>query len=300
MAYHHAHGPAGYGRAFAIGVTLNLAFVALEVFYGSGARSLALIGDAVHNFGDVFALLLAWGASRLVQQRATLHYTYGMRRTSIFAALINAVLLLVITGALAWEAIRRFGAPDVVNGQTVTWVAAAGIAVNALTALLFWSGRQHDLNLRGAFLHMVADAVVAAGVVVSGLLILLTGQPWIDPLVSLVIAAVLLAGTWGLLRESINLSLDAVPEGIDTERVQSYLRQLSGVLAVHDLHIWGMSTTETELTVHLVTHDNCSDAFLSETARQLHDRFGIEHTTLQLETNDPDHPCESCPPFSLA
>jgi cobalt-zinc-cadmium efflux system protein len=297
MAHHHDHGPANFGRAFAIGVTLNLGFVLLELFYGSVSHSLALIGDAAHNFSDVFALVLAWGASVLVQRRATLHYTYGMRRTSIFAALINAVLLTV-TGGLAWETIRRFSQPDAVSGQTMMWVAAVGIVVNTLTALLFLSGRKQDLNLRAAFLHMVADAVVAAGVVVSGGLILLTGWSWLDPLVSLVIAIVLLVGTWGLLRESVNLALDAVPEGIDTLKVQEYLRRLPGVQSVHDLHIWGMSTTEVALTAHLVMNEAGSDAFLAQTAHELHDTFGIEHSTLQVETGDPSHPCQNCEPLT--
>ncbi len=299
MAHDHQHGNANYGSAFAIGVTLNFAFVLLELFYGSVSHSLALIGDAVHNFSDVFALLLAWGASILVQRRATLRYTYGMRRTSIFAALINAVLLLIVTGGLAWEAIRRFSQGSTVSGLTVIWVAAVGIAVNTITALLFMSGRKKDLNLRGAYLHMAADAAVATAVVVSGFLILLTGLVWIDPLMSLIIAIVVVLGTWELLRESINLALDAVPEGIDSEKVQDYLLRLPGVHDVHDLHIWGMSTTEAALTVHLVAEGNCSDAFLTRTARQLHDTFGIEHSTLQLETGDPAHPCESCPPLSV-
>lgn len=295
---HHHHGPSSYGRAFAIGVALNLGFVILELFYGNLSHSLALVGDAAHNFSDVFALLLAWGASVLVRRRATQHYTYGMRRTSILAALINAVLLLIAIGGIALEAIQRLGQPATVSGETVIWVAAAGIAVNAATALLFFSGRNNDLNIRGAFLHMAADALVSVGVVITGGIILLTGWAWLDPVVSLVISAVILVGTWGLLRESINLALDAVPQGIDTSRVQEYLQRLPGVLSVHDLHIWAMSTTETALTCHLVVGNGpCDDAFLTQTASELHDSFGIEHVTLQRETGDPAHACNGCEPL---
>jgi cobalt-zinc-cadmium efflux system protein len=297
MAHNHDHGPANFGRAFAVGVTLNLGFVLIELIYGNAAHSLALIGDAAHNFSDVFALLLAWGASVLVRRRATLHYTYGMRRTSIFAALINAVLLLMVTGGLAWEAVRRFNQLDAVNGQTVMLIAAIGFVVNSVTALMFLSGREKDLNLRGAFIHMAADALVAAGVVVSGGLILFTGWSWIDPLVSLIIAAVLLLGTWGLLRESVNLALDAVPENIDTLKVQDHLRHLQHVQDIHDLHIWAMSTTEIALTAHLVMNQSCSDAFLTQTAQQLQETFGIEHTTLQVEAGDPLYPCQCCEPL---
>ncbi|MHB8627614.1 MAG: cation diffusion facilitator family transporter [Aggregatilineales bacterium] len=294
----HQHSPTNYGRAFGIGVALNLGFVLLELFYGSASHSLALIGDAAHNFSDVFALLLAWGASILVRRRATQHFTYGFRRTSILAALINAVILLLVTGGIILEALQRISQPEAVSGLTVMAIAVVGIVINTATALLFMSGRKDDLNIRGAFTHMAADALVALGVVIAGGAILLTGWTWLDPVISLVIAAVLLAGTWGLLRESVNLSLDAVPEGINTPKVQEYLLHLPGVLSIHDLHIWGMSTTETALTVHLVTHEKCSDAFLSQAAQQLHNSFGIEHTTLQVESGDSVHPCLSCPPLN--
>ncbi len=292
---HHEHGTANYGRAFTIGVALNLGFVILEVVYGSTAHSLALLGDAAHNFGDVFALLLAWGASILVRQRTTRQYTYGMRRASILAALINAVLLLLITGGIAWEAIRRFNQPDRISGGTLMWVAAVGIAVNAATAMLFYSGRKSDLNLRGAFLHMAADALVALGVVITGGLILLTGWFWLDPIISLIIAGVILIGTWNLLSRSVSLALDGVPEGIDTVEVRDHLAHLPGVLTVHDLHIWGMSTTETALTAHLVVNDvSCDDTFLMRATNELHDSFGIEHVTLQRELGDLADQCNDC------
>ena len=297
MAHQHNHEPSNNGRAFAFGVALNLGFVGFELICGQAAGSLSLIGDAAHNFSDVFALLLAWGASILVRRRATPHYTYGMRRTSILAALINACLLLVVTGAIGLEAIRRLSQSNPVSGGTVVGVAALGIVINTATALMFAAGRKHDLNQRAAFQHMAADALVAAGVVVSGVLIALTGWQWIDPVMSLIIAAILLISTWHLLRESLDLALDAVPDGIDTLAVQNYLLDLPGVQTVHDLHIWAMSTTETALTAHLVMSRDPDNSFLRDAAGQLHDQFGIEHTTLQIETDDPGYECESCPPL---
>ena len=292
MAHHHDHGPANYSRAFAIGVVLNVAFVLVEAFYGYRAHSLALVADAGHNLSDVLSLVLAWGASILARRQPTARRTYGLRRSSILAALVNAVVLLIAVGAIAWEAIRRFSAPNPVAGGTVIWVAAVGIVINTVTALLFFSGRKGDMNIRGAFLHMAADAGVSLGVVLAGIAILATGWLWLDPLVSLVIVAVILVGTWGLLRDSVNLALDAVPEDIDVTRVKAYLMDLPGVDDVHDLHIWGMSTTETALTVHLVMPDATDgDALLSRVCRELHDAFGIEHATLQVERGDPAYPC---------
>lgn len=285
MAHHHEHGLANYGRAFAIGVTLNFGFVLVELIYGSAAHSLALIGDAAHNFSDVFALLLAWGASLLVRRHATQHFTYGFRRTSILAALINAVILPLVTGGIILEALQRLSHPDMVSGVTVMAIAAVGIVINGATALLFMSGRKDDLNIRGAFTHMAADALVAFGVVIAGGAILLTGWMWLDPVISLVIAAVLLAGTRGLLRESVNLSLDAVPENINTAKVQKYLTHLPGVRSIHNLHIWGMSTTETALTTHLVMQDaTCDDTFLEQVADQLHELFDIEHVSCSAKS----------------
>jgi cobalt-zinc-cadmium efflux system protein len=294
MGHGHSHGGVSYGRAFAIGVALNLAFVAVEFVYGRLAHSLALVADAGHNLSDVLGLLMAWGAAALARRHPSPGRTYGMRRSAILAALANAVVLLVAVGAIAWEAVRRFDEPNPVVGSTVIWVALAGIAVNTATALLFASGRKGDLNIRGAFLHMAADAGVSLGVVVSGAVIIFTGWQWLDPVVSLVIAAVIIAGTWGLLRDSVNLALDAVPEGIDEREVKDYLAGLPTCAEVHDLHIWGMSTTESALTAHLVMgRAVCDDAFLAQIARELHDRFGIEHATLQVENGNLAYPC-SC------
>ena len=295
----HSHGPANYNRAFAIGVTLNIAFASAEILYGYFANSLALVADAGHNFSDVIGLLLAWGASHLSQRRPSERRTYGLRSSSILAALFNAVILLVAVGAIAWEAVRRFSVPAEVAGTTIIWVALIGILINTATAMLFISGRKNDLNIRGAFLHMAADAAVSAGVVIAGIAILYTGWNWIDPVVSLVIAAVITAGTWGLLRESVDLALHAVPEGIDPVAVSTYLESLPGVTAVHDLHIWGMSTTETALTAHLVKPDhNEDDKLIAQASKELHDHFGIEHTTLQWERDDSTCPsggaCETC------
>ncbi len=296
MARHHDHAPANFSRAFAVGVTLNTAFVVLEVVFGLLAHSLALVADAGHNLSDVLGLLLAWGASALAQRRPSTRRTYGLRRSSILAAVVNAVALLVITGGMGWEAIRRFGDPGAVAGQTVIWVAAVGVLINGVTALLFAAGRTGDLNVRGAFLHLAADAGLSLGVVGTGVVILATGWHWLDPAASLVIGLVILIGTWDLLRDSVNLALDAVPEAVDVGAVATYLAGLPAVAEVHDLHVWGLSTTETALTAHLVMPDGSSgDALLAQTCRELHDRFGIEHATLQIERGDPAHPCRLAP-----
>ena len=304
MAHDHSHGhshaPANFGRAFAIGVALNTGFVVIEATFGFLSHSLALVADAGHNLSDVLGLLLAWGASILVRRSPTARRTYGLRRSSILAALFNAVFLLVAIGAIAWEAVGRFRHPEPVAGGTVIWVALVGIAVNTATALLFMSGRKDDLNIRGAFLHMAADAGVSLGVVVAGVIILFTGWQWLDPVVSLAIVAVILVGTWGLLRDSVNLALDAVPENIDTADVTAYLAALPGVTEVHDLHIWAMSTTETALTALLVIPDGrVGDALLARTCAELHDRFGIEHATMQIERGDPAHPCGLAPAHTV-
>ena len=292
MAHNHDHGPINYSRAFAIGIALNVAFIAAELIYGRLAHSLALIADAGHNLSDVLSLALAWGASILARRQPSPRRTYGLRRSSILAAVINAVVLLIAIGAIAWEAIQRFAEPAPVAGQTVIWVAMLGIAINGATALLFMAGRKHDLNIRGAFLHMVADAGVSLGVVLAGLAMLTTGWTWLDPVVSLLIAAVILVGTWGLLRDSVNLALDAVPEEIDVAEIEAYLAMLPGVKGIHDLHIWGMSTTEAALTCHLVVPAGAGqDALLTRATRELHDRFGIEHATLQVETGEATCSC---------
>jgi cobalt-zinc-cadmium efflux system protein len=292
MGHGHDHGAADYGRAFAIGVVLNLGFVVVEFLYGQLAHSLALVADAGHNLSDVLALLLAWGAAVLARRRPTPGRTYGMRRSSILAALVNAIVLLVAVGAIAWEAVRRFSEAPPVGGKTVIGVAVIGMVINTVTALLFLSGRQGDLNIRGAFVHMAADAGVSLGVVLTGVAILATGWLWLDPVVSVVIVVVILRGTWDLLRDAVNLALDAVPEGVNLHGVGQYLAGLPKVVDVHDLHIWGMSTTETALTAHLVmTEAVCDDAFLARIEGELHTLFGIEHTTIQVETGNPAYPC---------
>ena len=288
----HSHAPASYSRAFAIGIALNLAFVAAEALYGLRANSLALLADAGHNFTDVLGLLLAWGAAILSKRLPTARRTYGVRRFSILAALANGLLLLIAICVLAWEAIGRFSHPEPVASGIVMWVAAAGIAVNAITALMFASGRKGDVNIRGAFLHMAADAAVSAAVVIAGLVISLTGLAWIDPAMSLVVVVVIALGTWGLLRESIDLALDAVPRGVSPETVEAYLHDLPGVREVHDLHIWGMSTTEAALTAHLIKPALVDDdVFLRAVCKELHGRFGIEHATIQIERGHGPIPC---------
>ncbi len=289
--HEHAHAPKDFGRAFALGAALNVAFIAVEVVFGLAAHSLALVADAGHNLSDVLGLLMAWGAAVLSRRKPTVRHTYGFRKSSILAALGNALFLLVALGAVAWESIRRFWEPTVVNGGTVMAVAAAGIVVNGATALLFLSGRKGDLNVRGAFLHMVGDAAVSAGVVVAGIVIAFTGWAWLDPAVSLVIVALIVVGTWGLLRDSVYLSMDAVPPGIDPGAVQRFLGDLPGVREVHDLHVWAMSTTETALTAHLVVPGHHrGDELLHRACEGLHKRFEIRHATLQIERGEAECP----------
>jgi cobalt-zinc-cadmium efflux system protein len=292
----HAHAPKDFGRAFLLGVVLNSGFVAAEFVYGISANSLALIADAGHNLSDVLGLLLAWGASALVKRSPTSRFTYGLRSTSILAALGNAVLLLVVTGGIAWEAISRFRTPAEIDSMTVIAVAALGVVVNLGTALLFISGRKDDLNIRAAFMHMAGDAAISLGVVIAGFAILYTGWQWLDPLVSLTIAVLVIAGTWGLLRDSMNLALHAVPDGIDSAKVKLYLGSIDGVTEVHDLHIWGMSTTETALTAHLVMPQGYpGDSFRNRICEELHERFRIAHSTLQVELADSSEKCRLAP-----
>ena len=286
----HSHSPKSFGTAFAIGVTLNFAFVVLEVVFGIFAHSLALVADAGHNMGDVLGLVFAWAASVLMKLPATERRTYGFRSSSILAALFNAIFLLVSVGAIAWEAIRRFGIAVEVAGNIVIWVSLVGIAINTVTAVMFMSGRKSDLNIRGTFMHMAADAAVSASVVVAGVAILLTGLHWIDPVVSLMISAVIIWGTWGLFRDSVNLALQAVPAEINLREVGRYLANLPNVTAVHDLHVWPMSTTQTALTVHLeMPAGPPGDEFLHEVCEHLHEQFAIEHSTIQVEQD-----AESC------
>jgi cobalt-zinc-cadmium efflux system protein len=281
----HAHAPpADFGRAFLIGTLLNVTFVAVEAFYGFLSNSVALIADAGHNLSDVLGLLLAWGAATLSKRGPSANFTYGLRRSSILSALFNAVFLLVAIGAIAFEAVRRLDNPQPVEGGIVMAVAAVGILVNGITAWLFARGSKHDLNIRGAFLHMAADAAVSAGVVISGLLILQTGWLWLDPVTSLVVVAVILVGTWGLLRRSVNMALDRVPEHIPPAEVVAELEALPGVTRVHDLHIWSLSTTDVALTCHLVMPGGVTgDRSLRNVSDRLHHRFGIGHTTIQIE-----------------
>jgi cobalt-zinc-cadmium efflux system protein len=283
----HSHAPPDNNMAFAIGVALNAAFVVAEVVFGLAANSLALLSDAGHNLSDVLGLLIAWGAVHLGKSLPTKHRTYGMRRSSILAALVNAVVLLIVVGGITWEAVTRLGHPEEVAADTVMWVAAVGIAINTITALMFMAGRKKDLNIRGAFLHMAGDAAISAGVVVAGLVIRVTGWHWLDPAVSIAIGVLIVWGTWGLLRESVNLAMDAVPEGIDLHAVERYLAALPGVQSVHDLHIWGMSTTESALTVHLVMPElPGSDAFLDRICHDLRHDHEIGHVTVQIEHGD--------------
>jgi cobalt-zinc-cadmium efflux system protein len=297
---HHGHGhhhaPTDFGRAFALGIGLNLAFVVAEAVFGVLSGSLALLADAGHNLSDVLGLALAWAASILGRRAPSSRFTYGLRGSSILAAVANALLLAVACGAIAWEAIGRFGTPHEVKSTTVIAVAAVGIVVNGLTALLFMRGRHDDLNVRGAYLHMVADAAVSFGVVVTGVVMLFTDWRWLDPLVSLVIVVVILVGTWGLFRDSMQLALAGVPRSIDLGAVRAFLRARAGVVDVHDLHIWAMSTTEVALTAHLVMPEgSAGDAFLGELCRDLEHRFGIHHATVQVERGDGAHPCKLAP-----
>jgi cobalt-zinc-cadmium efflux system protein len=289
----HSHAPTDFGRAFAIGIALNIGFVAVEVVAGLLSGSMALVADAGHNLSDVLSLLLAWGAAKLAKRPATERFTYGYRSSTILAALANAVLLLVALGVILAETVQRLGDPQQIDSSLVMVVAGAGIIVNGGTALLFARGRHGDLNIRGAFLHMAADAVISLGVVVSAALVWWTGMLWIDPVTSLVIVAVIGWGTWGLLKESVELGMMGVPHGIDAVAVRVYLGSLNGVESVHDLHIWSMSTTQAALTAHLVMPvASPDDAFLREATRQLDQRFGIAHATLQVERNA--IACASC------
>ncbi|MDN3646137.1 cation diffusion facilitator family transporter [Pontixanthobacter aestiaquae] len=280
----HSHVPADFGRAFAIGIVLNTAFVIVEATYGFLSGSMALVADAGHNLSDVLALLVAWGASIAAKRAPTTRFTYGYKSSTILAALANAALLLIAIGAIFYETLHRMTDPQPIEGMTVVIVASIGIAINAFTALLFMKGSKDDLNIRGAYLHMAADALVSAGVVLAGLAIIWTGALWIDPAVSLIIVAVIAWGTWGLLKDSVKMGLLGVPEGISEADVRTYLSGLAGVNEVHELHIWPMSTTETALTAHLVMPaGHPGDVFLHDIARQLNHHHQINHATIQIE-----------------
>jgi cobalt-zinc-cadmium efflux system protein len=301
QAHGHSHVPKDFGTAFAIGTALNTGFVVVEAVTGVLANSMALLADAGHNLSDVLGLLMAWGASVLVRRRPTLEYTYGFGSSTILAALANVVLLLVAVGAIAWEAVQRIAHPPAVAGTTVIVVAGLGILVNGFTAWLFASGRNDDVNIRGAYVHMAADAAISLGVVIAGFIMLMTDWNWLDPLASLVIVAIIIWGTWGLLRDTTRLALHGVPAGIDPAKVQSRLAALPGVASLHDLHIWPMSTTETALTCHLVIPDgHPGDAFILKATKMLHEEFEIRHATLQFEVGS-EAPCglgDGCMPHA--
>src|SRR3989449_6346445 len=290
----HHHAPRDYGVAFAVGIGLNFAFVVVEAVYGVLAHSTALLADAGHNLSDVFVVTLAWGASTLARRGPSERFTYGLRSSSILVALLNAALLLVVTGGIAWEAINRLASPAPVAGETVIWVALVGILINGASAMLFARDRRRDINMRGAFLHLAADAAVSLGVVVAGIGIVFTGWLWLDPLARLVLAVGIGWSNRGLLRDSVALALNAVPEHIDPRVVRSYLSLLAGVAEVHDLHIWAMSTTETALTVHLVIPGgHPGDAFMAEVCRELRARYHVHHATIQIEPGAQQ--CEPAP-----
>jgi len=285
--HRHRFAPARLNFVFAFGVGLNVAIVALQAGYGLVAHSTALLADAGHNLGDVLSLLVAWGAASLAKLPPTERFTYGLRSTSIMAAVFNALFLLVVMGGIAWEAIRRFSEPVAVQGNIVMAVAGIAIVMNGISAWLFAPGRHGDINIRGAFLHMLSDALVSLGVVVAGGLIVLTGWSWIDPVATLAVVGVIVFGTWDLLKDSFQMALAAVPEGIDPGKVRLYLSELPGVRRVHDLHIWPLSTTQTALTCHLVMPDgHPGDHFTSRIAENLHAQFNIEHSTLQIEISE--------------
>jgi cobalt-zinc-cadmium efflux system protein len=285
----HQDAPADFGRAFLIGIFLNTGFIVLEAIFGLLSDSLALLADAAHNLTDVLGLVMAWTAGELAKKASSLRRTYGWKRATVLAALFNALLLLVGVGAIVWEAVQRFRQPPHVEGGTVIWVAALGIVVNGASALLFMSGRKEDLNVRGAFLHMAADAAVSAGVMLSGAVILFTGWGWLDPLVSLLVALVILLSTWQLFTDSLNMTLDAVPPSVDPAVVRAYLAGLPEVAGIHHLHIWSLSTTEIALTAHLTKRTaTLDDALLARIREDLLHRYGIGHATIQFE----GAPCE--------
>ncbi len=288
---HHHHAPASFGTAFAVGTALNLGFVAVQVGYGIAAHSLALLADAAHNFGDVLGLLAAWWASILARRAPSARRSYGAGRGTILASLANAVVLLLGCGAIAVESVQRFADPAQVGGNTVMAVAALGILINGATALMFMRGREHDLNIRGAFLHMAADALVSAGVVIAGLVISLTAWQWLDPLTSLAIVAVIVAGTWGLLKESLHLAMDGVPNKVSLPDIEAALLTLPSVIEVHDLHVWSLSTTQIALTAHLVCDGPEDPALLRAACTLVHDRFDIDHPTFQLESPEAAEAC---------
>lgn len=298
----HGHGGHGHGlpadgsqRAFALSSALNVAFVVVEFTYGAIAGSTALVADAAHNLGDVLGLLLAWGASRLHGWGPTKTRTYGFRKSTVLASLTNALLLVFTVGAVVWEAMGRFGAPHAVNGRIVLWVAALGVAINAGSALLLLRGAHRDLNVRGAYLHMLADAAVSLAVVFAGLVLHVRPQwSWVDPAVSIGVSAVVLWGAWGLLRQALHLTLDGVPEHLDADAVRETLGELPGVVTVADLHVWALSTSESALTAHLVVGPDASASLAHDAGCKVREIYGIGHTTIQIDVGAPDQKCAHC------
>lgn len=292
MPHNHSRTTSNYNLSFAIGISLNVIFVLIEASYGVIADSLALIADAWHNLSDVVSLLLAWGANYLASRPATSRRTYGLRRVTIMASLFSSILLLFSLGGIAWEAIQRLADPSSADGIIIIVVAAIGVVINTATALLFVSGQKHDLNIRGAYLHMAADAGISAGVVIAGGAIMLTSWLWIDPVISLLIVVVVLIGTWNLLKDSLNLSIDAVPKAINMSELREYLSGLDNVSQIHDLHVWALSTRQNALSVHLVrTQESLDNTFLNEIQEYLHHNFNIEHVTVQVEKDSSTNSC---------
>ena len=293
--HNHTHVQIDYNKAFAFGIILNVIYIIVEFVFGLRINSMALIADAGHNLSDVLGLLLAWGATYLAKTSTTSSRTYGLRKSTILAALFNSIILLIAVGAITIEAVRKFISPEPVQGTTMMVVAGVGFVINTLTAILFLKGKEKDINIKGAFIHMAADAGVSLGVVAAGVLITLTNWLWLDPAIGIAIAMVITIGTWDLLKKSFMLSMDAVPDKINIPKVKQYLTSLPTVKDLHDLHIWGMSTTETALTAHLVVENFPTDNQLVETINsKLHDEFGIEHPTIQLELMSETNNCEKC------
>jgi len=292
MGHDHSHEVKNYNKAFSIGITLNVIFVIIEFTYGVMADSLALIADAGHNLSDVVSLVLAWGAFYLAKKNPSLKRTYGLKKVTILASLTSAILLFIALGAIAWEALGRFSDPQAVDGMTIIVVASIGVVINTATALLFMEGQKDDLNIRGAYLHMAADAGVSLGVVIAGIAIMYTGWLWLDPVISLLIVLVILIGTWGLLRDSVNLSIDAAPKDIDVSKIKAYFLSQENITDLHDLHVWALSTTENALTVHLLSTDTQIDNTFMQTMQEyLHHEFKIEHCTIQIENTLGDYLC---------
>lgn len=292
MGHDHSHEVKNYNKAFSIGITLNIIFVVIEGVYGVMADSLALIADAGHNLSDVVSLVLAWGAFYLGKKNPSLKRTYGLKKVTILASLTSAILLLIALGAIAWEAIGRFSDPQAVDGMTVIVVAGIGVVINTITALLFMEGQKDDLNIRGAYLHMAADAGVSLGVVIAGIAIMYTGWLWLDPVISLLIVFVILIGTWGLLHDSVNLSIDAAPKDVDVSQIKDYFLSQEEITDLHDLHVWALSTTENALTVHLLTNNTQIDNdFIEHMQEYLHHEFKIDHCTIQIESTLGDYVC---------